>query len=145
MKLLHPFLHSPVVEPPTDLCRGSSTLLKFNVYSSFFRPTCYVAGLKWSSRWEWLERRHRLMAWKVHNCWKLLERDVDIVNNYWIAEQERRLSFIDDWRRCCCCCCSRLKWRREGAVSMSWPLLVECWGEELIIFPCVGRGLIVFP
>jgi hypothetical protein len=36
------------------------------------------------------------MAWKVHSCWKLLERDVDVVNNYWIAEQERRLSFIDD-------------------------------------------------
>jgi hypothetical protein len=32
-----------------------------------------------------------------------------------IVEPKRRLSFIDDWRRCCC---SWLKWRRGGAISV---------------------------
>jgi hypothetical protein len=44
MKVLHPLLHSPLVEPQTDFCRESSAALKFNDGSCFqtrFDPSAY--------------------------------------------------------------------------------------------------------
>jgi len=49
LKLLHPLLYFPLAEPQTDLYKESSAMLKFKVYSCFFKLTSCAIGQEWSS------------------------------------------------------------------------------------------------
>jgi len=109
MKLLHPFLHSPLTEPQIDLWKESSAMLKFKVYSCFFKLTSCAVGQEWSSVTSKKVRHKKLAA---IGCYCLTWRRWTTNT---VVEPEKRLSFIDDWRRYCC---SWLKWRRGGATSV---------------------------
>jgi len=75
----------------------------------FFIPTSCVAGLEWSSVTSKKVKYKKLAAIGCYcKTWRRWTTNSAV-------EPERRLSFIDDWRRCCC---SWLKWRRGGATSV---------------------------
>ena len=107
MKLLHPLLYFLLAEPRTNLYRESFAMLKFKVYSCFFKLTSCVAGQEWSSVTS-KKIRHKKLA--VIGCYCKTWKQWTTNNAF---EPKKRLSFIDDWRRCCC------SWpKKRGVASM---------------------------
>jgi len=131
LKLLHPFLDSPLTDSQTDLYRESSTTLKFNVCFFFLDQHPMLLDRNGvHNRDGWKEgqctRNRKLAAiicsWNIWRLWTTISA----------VEREQGLSLVDDWRHCCHC--SWLK--RRGATLME---------RGQVVFPARDYADVPFP
>ena len=142
LKLLYSFLDSPLADPQTDLCKESSTTLKFNAKSCF--PDQHHVLLDWKMEFTTdvtgkKASTHGLKGWQLLGAIEKYggSEQLTVCLNQkgdYLPLMTEGVVVVHDWN--------------DGEVvplQCLWSLLVECWEKEFIIFPCVGHGLTVLP
>jgi len=89
--------------------------------------------------WNWahsggdLEGNNKLKAWKANNCW-MLWGDVEAIKNYQCSWT--RTGVVILWWLKALLPLFMIEKGEAVPLQRLWPLLVECWGEELIFLVC---------